>query len=131
MLVIELPLAYNAREGLLAYLYLNLVAQRGLPGIDKSQADTLVCGYGMITSGYLADGLPLAKHRIAVAWDGLVTKLYAYKLAAHALSLLACQCLAADEVGLVQLYEHGKAGHDGRYVGRQFIAIKRQSHLET
>ena len=85
----------------------------------------------MIAGGHFSNGFTVFQHGIAMARNGLVGQFNAHQFFADAFCLLSGECFLADKLFLVEFYEDTQPGHDGRDVGRQFIAIERQSHLEA
>ena len=86
----------------------------------------------MVAGGDFADGFAcFVQDGIAVTWDGFVGQLDADEFLCHAVCFLLCQGFLADEFGLVELAEHGEAGHDGRDVCAELVAVEGQSDLEA
>ena len=131
MLVVEPFFHHHAGEGLLADLYLEGSAQLGEGRLDEGHAHALAGGDGVVAGGHLAHLAAFGQHGIAMARNGAAFEFDADDAAGHTLGLLLHQCIAADELGLVEFAEHAQSGHHRRDVGRELIAIERQSHLEA
>ena len=113
VLVVETLLHHYAGISLLADLYLQLCAKLSILGVDESHADRLVCRYGMVTGGHLADLLTFVEHLVSVPRNGAILKLDADNSLLRTLCLLLCKSLLADKLFLVQLAEHAETSHNG------------------
>ena len=131
MLVVETLLHHNAGEGFLAYLDFEGRAQFGMSRLDERHAHTLASGDGVVAGGYLTHLSAFRQYRIAMSWNGAAFEFYTDDAAFHPLCLLFEEGIAGDELRFIELAEHAQSGHHGRDVGREFVAIERQSHLES
>ena len=85
----------------------------------------------MVAGGHFAHLHTVLQHGVTVAGNGLVLQLDADDAFLHSVGFLLCKGFLADELRLVKLAEHRQACHDGRDLGREFITIERQAHLEA
>ena len=131
MLVVEFFLDHYAREGLLADLNLERSAEFGGCGIHQGHAYTLAGGNGVVACGYLTYLFPVLQYGVSMPWDSLPFQFDADDTAGDTLCLLLHQGILADKFRLVEFAEHAQTRHHRGNLGRQFIAIKRQSHLEA
>ena len=85
----------------------------------------------MISSGHFTDKLTVFQYVVAMTGDSLVSQFDTHEFLGNAFCLLLGEGILADELFLVKFYKHAETCHDGRNLGRQFIAIKGQSYFET
>ena len=131
MFLVELLLHHHSGEGLLAYLHLKRSAELVERHLHKSHAHALIGGDSVITCGNLTHRFAVLQYGVAMTWDSLALKFDAHETTLHSVLLLIDESLATYELRFVELAENAQSCHHGRYVGREFVAIKRQSHLEA
>ena len=132
MFIVKFLLDDFARECLFANLDLERRVEFCIVCFDEGHADALVHAEAVIAGGDFAHLLALhVEDGIAVAGNCFVCEFNADELLCDAVCLLLCKGFLADELGLVELAEHGETCHYGGDVCTEFVAIKRQADLEA
>ena len=99
--------------------------------LDESHTHTLVGGDSVITCCHLAHWFSVLHNGISVTRNSLALEFDTHKTTLHTVLLLIDESLATNKLRFVEFAEYAQSCHHGRDVGREFVAIKRQSHLES